>query len=104
MACLGCEVVSLLNCGSQSLLVLTLSPNVGVKPLKRKGRLQETFSHLVTVAHSDDKIFLFIVRCYGLRPKEVQVDKLIPLREIAEGERLRVAIAQDQVELREVAL
>src|SRR3977135_1095051 len=104
MSCLGREVVSLLNCGSQSLVALTLSPNVGVKSLERKGRLQETFSHLVTVAHSDDKIFLFVVRGYGLRPKEVQVDKLIALREIAESECLRVAIAQDQVELRKVAL
>src|SRR5438552_2426413 len=104
MSCLGREVVSLLHGRSQCLLALTLSPHVGIKSLERKGRLQETFSHLVTVAHSDDKIFLLIVRGYRLRPKEVQVDKLIALRDIAEGEGLRVAIAQDQVELREVAL
>src|SRR6266446_1301463 len=104
MSCLGREVISLLNGGSQSLVALTLSPNVGIKSLKGKGRLQKTFSHLVMVAHSDNKIFLFIVWGYGLRPKEVQVDKLIPLREISEGESLRVAIAQDQVELREIAL
>ncbi len=86
------------------MFALTLTPDVGVKSLKRKGRLQETFSHLVTIAHRDDEVLLLIVRCYGLRSKEVQVDKLIALREITESESLRVAIAQDQIELREVAL
>ena len=104
MSGLGREVITLLDGWSECLLALTLSPNFGVKSLERKGRLQEAFSHLVMVAHSDDKIFLFVVRCYGLRSKEVQVNKLIALGGIGEGESLRVAIAQDQVELREVTL
>src|SRR6266403_2790015 len=104
MSCLGSEIITPLHGRSQCLLALTLSPHVGVKSFERKGRLQETFSYLETVAHSDDKIFLLIVRCYGLRSKKVQVDKLIALREIAESDSLRVAIAQNQVELREGAL
>src|SRR5258706_3605416 len=104
MSRLGGEIVALLHGRSQCLLAVTLSPNVGVKSLERKGGLQETFPHLVTVSHSDDKIFLLVIRGYRLRPKEVQVDELIALREIPEGESLRVAIGQNQVELREVAL
>ena len=66
--------------------------------------MQQTFAQLVMVTNREDKVPLLIVRRHRLRSKEVQIDKLIALREIAESESLRVAFAQEQVDLGEVGL
>ena len=95
MSRLSSEIITLLHGRGQCLLALTLSPHVRVKSLKRKGRLQESFSHLVTVSHCDNEVFLLIVRRYRLWSKEIEVHKLIALWKVAEGESLRMAIVQD---------
>ena len=98
------EIITPLDGWRQYLIIRTLTPYIGLELFEGNRRLQQTFSQLKMVAKGDHEIFLLIVWCYRLWSKEVQVHKLIALREITESESLGVPVAQDQVELREVTL